>query len=128
MMDLYQNTLAAFLTLNIFLFYRSYLNSSAILEESQEPILDDSKDEDRCTLQKFKWRFFPIYLLVNGSDWLHVCLPEISDWFSLLTIFQGPYIYPIYKGTSHLHDSKNSSRGFIYIRDSRYNTELIKIR
>ena len=28
-----------------------------------------------------KWRFFPIYLLVNAADWL-----------------QGPYIYPIYKG------------------------------
>jgi hypothetical protein len=82
MMDLYQSTLGAFLTLNIVLFYRSYRKSSAILQESEEPILDESKEEDRCTLQQFKWRFFPIYLLVNGADWLHVCLLQIFNWRS----------------------------------------------
>jgi hypothetical protein len=74
-MDLYQSTLVAFLTLNVVLFYRSYRKRSVVSEESEEPILDDSREEERCTLQQFKWRFFPIYLLVNGSDWLHVGSP-----------------------------------------------------
>lgn len=50
-------------------------------------IISDKKDDqsheasDRDSLRQLKWRFFPIYLLVNAADWL-----------------QGPYIYPIYKG------------------------------
>jgi MFS family permease len=40
------------------------------------------EDGDSDHVRRLKWRFLPVYLLVNGADWL-----------------QGPYIYPIYKGS-----------------------------
>ncbi|KAF2704291.1 DUF791-domain-containing protein [Pleomassaria siparia CBS 279.74] len=79
-MDLYQSTLVAFLVFNVFFLYRSYRKSCLISDEIEHRLEDDVRVDDRVILKQFKWRFLPIYLLVNGSDWLH-----------------GPYIYPIYK-------------------------------
>jgi hypothetical protein len=84
-MDLYQATFAGSLVLNAFAFYQSHRSRKAVVSETSIP---DKKDEqehvepDTEGLSKLRKRFFPIYLLVNAADWL-----------------QGPYIYPIYKGT-----------------------------
>jgi hypothetical protein len=84
-MDLYKATFAGSLVLNAFAFYQSHRSRKAVVSETSIP---DKKDEhehvepDTEGLSKLRKRFFPIYLLVNAADWL-----------------QGPYIYPIYKGT-----------------------------
>lgn len=85
-MDLYRATFAGSLLLNSCLLYQSHRSRKAGLLQNTDPDKTDQKirtEADREGLSKLKWRFFPIYLLVNAADWL-----------------QGPYIYPIYKGTS----------------------------
>jgi hypothetical protein len=83
-MDLYRTTFVGLLMLNTFALYQTHHRSQG--GYSSSTTLPDKKDErehpDRDGLRRLKWRFFPIYLLVNAADWL-----------------QGPYIYPIYKGT-----------------------------
>ena len=84
-MDLYKATFAGTLVLNAFAFYQSHRSRKIAVSETPST---DKKDEqghlepDTEGLSKLRKRFFPIYLLVNAADWL-----------------QGPYIYPIYKGT-----------------------------
>ncbi|KAL5121084.1 hypothetical protein ACEQ8H_000935 [Pleosporales sp. CAS-2024a] len=83
MIDLYQATFACSVVFNAFALYQSHRSSKA--EVSAASHLDKKDDQsreasDRDSLQRLKWQFFPIYLLVNAADWL-----------------QGPYIYPIYK-------------------------------
>jgi hypothetical protein len=81
-MDLYRATFAGSLLLNSFVLYQSYRPHNTILETSPEKAEHRRRDEDEeKKLRSLKWHFIPIYLLVNGADWL-----------------QGPYIYPIYKG------------------------------
>lgn len=83
-MDLYKATFAGSLLLNSFVLlqtYRSRQIENAEASDAEKIEHRGRADSDREGLRKLKWRFFPIYLLVNAADWL-----------------QGPYIYPIYKG------------------------------
>ena len=84
-MDLYRATFAGSLLLNSIVLiqtYRPRQTESAEIASSEKIGHRGREESDREALRKLKWRFFPIYLLVNAADWL-----------------QGPYIYPIYKGT-----------------------------
>jgi hypothetical protein len=84
-MDLYRATFAGSLLLNSIVLiqtYRPRQTESAEIAGSEKIDHRGREESDREGLRKLKWRFFPIYLLVNAADWL-----------------QGPYIYPIYKGT-----------------------------
>lgn len=88
MMDLYHATFAGSLLLNSFVLFQTYRSREITTPEGTgagaEKVEHRGRVEsDRESLRKLKWRFFPIYLLVNAADWL-----------------QGPYIYPIYKGTA----------------------------
>lgn len=83
-MDLYRATFAGSLLLNSLVLlqtYRSRRTEDADATSSEKVEHRGREESDREGLRKLKWRFFPIYLLVNAADWL-----------------QGPYIYPIYKG------------------------------
>jgi hypothetical protein len=83
-MDLYRATFAGSVLLNIFALYQAHRSRNAELSATTHPDKTDDRGReasDRDSLRRLKWRFFPIYLLVNAADWL-----------------QGPYIYPIYKG------------------------------
>lgn len=87
-MELYRATFAGSLLLNAFVFYQSHRSRKATIKESVHLDKKDrlrSLEPNREGLYKLKKRFFPIYLLVNTADWL-----------------QGPYIYPIYRGTCEL--------------------------
>ncbi|PMD29534.1 DUF791-domain-containing protein [Hyaloscypha variabilis F] len=77
-MDFYKGNFAAFALLNAVLAFVEYRQVEARQEKDDEAKLD--AEGMRVLLDKFKWNFIPIYLLVNGADWL-----------------QGPYIYPLYK-------------------------------
>ncbi|PSN75111.1 major facilitator superfamily domain-containing protein 5 [Corynespora cassiicola Philippines] len=81
-MDLYRTTFAGWVLLNGLVFYRSYRSQNEQTEEKSAEKVEHRgrENEDAQKINLLKWRFFPIYLLVNGADWL-----------------QGPYIYPIYK-------------------------------
>jgi hypothetical protein len=84
-MDLYRATFAGSLLLNSLVLlqtYRSRQTEDTDATRSEKVEHRGREESDREGLRKLKWRFFPIYLLVNAADWL-----------------QGPYIYPIYKGT-----------------------------
>jgi MFS family permease len=83
-MDLYRATFAGSILLNAFALYQSHRSTSTETSATTHPDKTDDRGReasDRESLKKLRWRFFPIYLLVNAADWL-----------------QGPYIYPIYKG------------------------------
>ena len=84
-MDLYRATFVGSLLLNGIALFQSYRSGKAGSSKTSNPnpIGHQSRTEaDRESLKRLKWRFFPIYLLVTTADWL-----------------QGPYIYPIYKGS-----------------------------
>lgn len=75
----YQGNFAVFSLLNVLLAYREYRQEeSAEIEKDARKRVESNDSKE--LLKAFKWRFLPIYLLVNGADWL-----------------QGPYIYPLYK-------------------------------
>jgi hypothetical protein len=83
-MDLYRATFAGSLLLNSFVLLQTYRSRQVENPETSNPEKIEHRgrvESDQESLRKLKWRFFPIYLLVNAADWL-----------------QGPYIYPIYKG------------------------------
>jgi hypothetical protein len=85
-MDLYRATFAGSLLLNSFVLFQAYRSREIPVPESAGAEKAEHRgrvESDTESLRKLKWRFFPIYLLVNAADWL-----------------QGPYIYPIYKGKS----------------------------
>ncbi len=93
-MNLYSGSLAALLVLNSIALYRSRCSRKAELVQQiadSKGTIDQRTDAEADTesFNKLRWRFFPIYLLVNAADWL-----------------QGPYIYPIYKGTIHSHTTR----------------------
>jgi hypothetical protein len=70
-MDFYKSNFTVFALLNALLAFREYRQ----VEPLQEIKDDDTKLEAegaRIVLNKFKWNFIPIYLLVNGADWLQV--------------------------------------------------------
>lgn len=85
-MDLYKATFAVSILFNTLFMYQTHRLS----KPSEIPISDKDDEKVRTEsdlegVSKLKRRFFPIYLLVNAADWL-----------------QGPYIYPIYKGITHV--------------------------
>lgn len=87
-MDLYKATFLGSILLNTFALYQSQRPRKVDITASTHPDKTDDRGREQSdidSLRKLKWRFFPIYLLVNAADWL-----------------QGPYIYPIYKGTCDL--------------------------
>ncbi|RDL38672.1 MFS general substrate transporter [Venustampulla echinocandica] len=84
-MDFYLWNFAVLALLNVLLAYREYR-----VKKTSQPQLNDAKrqvaaNDAKENLKSFKWRFLPVYLLVNGADWL-----------------QGPYIYPLYKDEKKL--------------------------
>jgi len=84
-MDLYRATFVGSLVLNTFALYQSHRSQKVKSSAATHPDKTDGRGREQSDLdglRRLKWRFFPIYLLVNAADWL-----------------QGPYIYPIYKGT-----------------------------
>jgi hypothetical protein len=86
-MDLYRSTFVGLLLLNSVVFVRSYRSKTGSFSEtpssSEKVDHRGREDDDAQRLRRLKWKFLPVFLLVNGADWL-----------------QGPYIYPIYKGES----------------------------
>lgn len=83
-MDLYKATFVGSILMNTLALYQSHRSQQTKLSHSIPPDKADDRGReqtDRDSIRRLKWRFFPIYLLVNAADWL-----------------QGPYIYPIYKG------------------------------
>ncbi|KAH6665715.1 hypothetical protein B0J14DRAFT_660414 [Halenospora varia] len=78
-MQFYQTNFAVFAVINALLTYREYRQVEVVPFEKDARKLVQAHDH-KAELKRFKRRFLPIYLLVNGADWL-----------------QGPYIYPLYK-------------------------------
>jgi len=71
-MDFYKGNFAAFALLNAVLAFIEYRKVEARQEKDVETKLE--VEETRAGLDKFKWNFIPIYLLVNGADWLQVSI------------------------------------------------------
>jgi hypothetical protein len=69
-MDFYKGNFAAFALLNAVLAFREYRQVDAPQEKDDESRAE--AEGKRVVLDKFKWNFIPIYLLVNGADWLQV--------------------------------------------------------
>ncbi|KAH6637691.1 hypothetical protein C7974DRAFT_432560 [Boeremia exigua] len=89
-MDLYRATFAGSLLLNSLVLIQTYRSHKTESVDSLTPEKIEHRagiESERDSLRKLKWRFFPIYLLVNAADWL-----------------QGPYIYPIYKDEKGLSE------------------------
>lgn len=91
MMDLYRATFVGSIIFNVLAVYHAHRMRRSSNSDSSQSDKDKQRgfgELERESLRRLKWRFFPIYLLVNAADWL-----------------QGPYIYPIYKGlyTFHQH-------------------------
>ena len=84
-MDLYRSTFGALLLLNSIILLRSYRAKTGTFtttpSNSEKVEHRGREDDDSARVRRLKWQFLPVFLLVNGADWL-----------------QGPYIYPIYKG------------------------------
>ncbi|CZS90269.1 hypothetical protein WAI453_004249 [Rhynchosporium graminicola] len=79
-MDFYHFNFVAFVLINSALaFYQTRCRQIPATESLE------GKGNTAAAVKRFKMRFLPIYLLVNGADWL-----------------QGPYIYPIYKEEKQL--------------------------
>ncbi|KAL5416897.1 hypothetical protein PMIN04_007960 [Paraphaeosphaeria minitans] len=93
-MDLYRSTFVGLLLLNSVVFARSYRSKKRAGSFSEAPSSSEKvehrgrEDDDTERVRRLKWKFLPVFLLVNGADWL-----------------QGPYIYPIYKDEKGLPES-----------------------
>jgi len=77
-MDFYKGNFAAFALLNAVLAFIEYRQVEARQEKDVETKLEE--EGTRAVLDKFKWNFIPIYLLVNGADWLQVSLSQEILW------------------------------------------------
>jgi len=69
-MDFYKGNFAVFALLNAGLAFREYRQVETRQEKDDESGLE--AEGKAVVLNKFKWNFIPIYLLVNGADWLQV--------------------------------------------------------
>ncbi|KAF2641216.1 DUF791-domain-containing protein [Massarina eburnea CBS 473.64] len=93
-LDLYKSTFAGLVIFNAVVLFRSWRSKSSTPPSS--PIKDKAdsvehrgrENDDEERVSRLKWKFVPVYLLVNGADWL-----------------QGPYIYPIYKDEKALPET-----------------------
>lgn len=85
-MQFYQTNFAVFAVINALLTYREYRQVEVVPFEKDARKLVQAHDH-KAELKRFKRRFLPIYLLVNGADWLQVCLlPPFSGQLSLTRI------------------------------------------
>lgn len=102
-MDLYRSTFAGLVLLNSLVFIRSYRSKTGTFTEtppSSEKVEHRGREQDDGErIRQLKWKFLPVFLLVNGADWL-----------------QGPYIYPIYKGKHKLNLPVRGSVAYIFSR------------
>ena len=71
-MDFYKGNFAAFALLNAVLAFIEYRHVEAKQEKNEDEATLLDVEGSRVALDKFKWNFIPIYLLVNGADWLQV--------------------------------------------------------
>jgi hypothetical protein len=69
-MDFYKGNFAVFALLNAGLAFREYRQVETRQEKDDES--EPEAEGKAVLLSKFKWNFIPIYLLVNGADWLQV--------------------------------------------------------
>jgi hypothetical protein len=69
-MDFYKGNFVVFALLNAGLAFREYRQVETRQGKDDESGLET--EEKAVVLNKFKWNFIPIYLLVNGADWLQV--------------------------------------------------------
>jgi MFS transporter, MFS domain-containing protein family, molybdate-anion transporter len=85
-MEFYHANFASFALINVLLAYSEYRQDVLVEHEegAKEKVhINDSKE----LLKAFKWQFLPIYLLVNGADWLQVCsLFHVIETFCLIMI------------------------------------------
>ncbi|KAL2067582.1 hypothetical protein VTL71DRAFT_2007 [Oculimacula yallundae] len=99
-MHFYHGNLLCFALLNSILVYNEYSHKK--VTSAQKPKLPSEgfeRESARDKLKKFKWSFIPVYLAVNGADWL-----------------QGLCLYPLYKDGKHLSEERVASlfmTGFI---------------
>ncbi|PVH96804.1 major facilitator superfamily domain-containing protein 5 [Periconia macrospinosa] len=97
-MDLYRSTFLCLLALNGVALYRSWRTKTVTpppsptrAENEKADVVEHrgrGSDVDAQRVSRLKWKFVPVFLLVNGADWL-----------------QGPYIYPIYKDEKGLEET-----------------------
>jgi hypothetical protein len=69
-MDFYKGNFAVFALLNAGLAFREYRQVGT--RQEKDDGLGLEAEGKAVVLNKFKWNFIPIYLLVNGADWLQV--------------------------------------------------------
>ncbi|KAH7383469.1 hypothetical protein BKA64DRAFT_735687 [Cadophora sp. MPI-SDFR-AT-0126] len=85
-MQFYQSNFLALVLVNAGLGYRQYGRDTVRLEQMpKSPAEGFARERARKSLKRFKWNFIPIYIAVNGADWL-----------------QGQYIYSLYKDEKRL--------------------------
>ncbi|KAF1988461.1 DUF791-domain-containing protein [Aulographum hederae CBS 113979] len=105
-MDPYYFSLGLLISINSILYYYQHQNSKqAVPAETRHAKTSDDTEanldiQDDKAVSRFKWQFFPVYLLVVGSDWL-----------------QGPYIYALYKDEKALPEETVASlfmTGFVF--------------
>jgi len=82
-MEFYQGNFAVFALINALLAYREYRQDESIQAQKEDGQKVDAENS-REILKAFKLKFIPIYLLVNGADWLQVRL-LIQPWTFELT-------------------------------------------
>lgn len=76
-MEFYQLNFAIFVVLNAVLAYREYRQTEVPQTEKESSARKlVASNDNKALLKSFKWRFLPIYLLVNGADWLQVGSPR----------------------------------------------------
>ena len=99
-MEFYRSNVVALGTLIACLSYRQYKQDGKA-NRSKE-LAGGYTEESRLTAEaintQFKRRFFPVYLLVVGADWLQVYRLSFQYEHLLTRKIQGPYIYTMYKG------------------------------
>ncbi|KAH7330487.1 hypothetical protein BKA65DRAFT_509480 [Rhexocercosporidium sp. MPI-PUGE-AT-0058] len=89
-MHFYQGNFLCFALLNAFFGYREYSHVvDTPAQKPKSPAEGFEREKERGRLKQFKRNFIPIYLAVNGADWL-----------------QGPYIYPLYKDEKGLTEER----------------------
>jgi hypothetical protein len=77
-MEFYQGNFLCFALLNAILGYREYGHVVVTpAQKPKSPAEGFEREKARGRLKQFKRNFIPIYLAVNGADWLQVSLNHI---------------------------------------------------
>lgn len=74
-MEFYQGNFAVFALLNTIFAYREYSQDLVVLQgkDDEKRVEEAIENDTKNVVKLFTWNFLPIYLLVNGADWLQVC-------------------------------------------------------